>query len=406
MSEVKNATTVTREELYAQVWTTPVDRLAESYGISGRGLSKICARLNIPVPPRGYWARLAAGQKVTKYKLLPLKDGIPDAVRIAPTPPAPDPQLLSPDATAALKEQKEASAPIAIAKTLNHPHPVVQRWLDENRKEIGARQYGSIDWRPDPIDGTPLRKRRLLILSALFKELERRGHAIKRDNDYQKRVYAEINSQRVDFELEERIRQVRRRLTPLERNQSIDPSREWQQDKVSTGALRFRLTEKYALKGLKIEWLEDVQLPLENHLADILASMAAAATILAKRDQERRETEQRRYEAEQKRYEQERIAQRENNRWKHVTDMAVRSNQCAQIRLFLEEFEQRALTQADGGTVSSEVAEWLTWAKKRTVDLNPLSYGIDELVRQNLTADPYSRPLQWSDDNAAKSFRF
>lgn len=38
-------TTMTREELYASVWTTPMSRLAEDYGISGNGLAKICDQL-------------------------------------------------------------------------------------------------------------------------------------------------------------------------------------------------------------------------------------------------------------------------------------------------------------------------------------------------------------------------
>jgi hypothetical protein len=42
--------TVTREELYGQVWSTPIHCLAGQHGISGNGLAKICDRLNIPYP--------------------------------------------------------------------------------------------------------------------------------------------------------------------------------------------------------------------------------------------------------------------------------------------------------------------------------------------------------------------
>jgi hypothetical protein len=47
-----------RTTLYEQVWAQPVQQVAKSYGISGRGLGKICRRLLVPVPPRGYWARV------------------------------------------------------------------------------------------------------------------------------------------------------------------------------------------------------------------------------------------------------------------------------------------------------------------------------------------------------------
>jgi hypothetical protein len=61
---------LSREVLYTLVWTRPISRLARDFGISDRGLSKICDRLEVPVPPRGYWARKEAGQAVVQYRLL------------------------------------------------------------------------------------------------------------------------------------------------------------------------------------------------------------------------------------------------------------------------------------------------------------------------------------------------
>src|SRR5690625_227341 len=65
---------VSREELYEQVWSTPTAQLAKEFGVSDVAIGKACRRLQIPKPPRGYWARLAAGQKVkrTPLKKLPL----------------------------------------------------------------------------------------------------------------------------------------------------------------------------------------------------------------------------------------------------------------------------------------------------------------------------------------------
>jgi hypothetical protein len=55
---------ITREGLYVRVWSEPMTRIAEKFGISDVGLAKACRRANIPVPERGYWARVAAGQNV------------------------------------------------------------------------------------------------------------------------------------------------------------------------------------------------------------------------------------------------------------------------------------------------------------------------------------------------------
>lgn len=43
--------------------------LAIEFGISDRGLAKVCGRHRIPVPPRGYWAKVALESCVTaKYE--------------------------------------------------------------------------------------------------------------------------------------------------------------------------------------------------------------------------------------------------------------------------------------------------------------------------------------------------
>lgn len=54
---------VHRDTLYSEVWTTPMVSLAPKYGVSAVFLSRVCARLNIPCPPRGYWARKQSGQR-------------------------------------------------------------------------------------------------------------------------------------------------------------------------------------------------------------------------------------------------------------------------------------------------------------------------------------------------------
>ena len=49
-----------RRELYERVWQTPLSKLGPELGFSDVGLSKLCKRHDIPVPPVGYWAKLAA----------------------------------------------------------------------------------------------------------------------------------------------------------------------------------------------------------------------------------------------------------------------------------------------------------------------------------------------------------
>ena len=50
MAEQK--TFFTRRELYDLVWKKPAETLAAEFGMSGRGLGKLCERHGVPVPPR------------------------------------------------------------------------------------------------------------------------------------------------------------------------------------------------------------------------------------------------------------------------------------------------------------------------------------------------------------------
>jgi hypothetical protein len=52
-----------REKLYEEVWKEPVLVVANRYGVSNVALAKACRKLAVPLPPRGYWARIRAGQK-------------------------------------------------------------------------------------------------------------------------------------------------------------------------------------------------------------------------------------------------------------------------------------------------------------------------------------------------------
>ena len=69
-----------RQKLWEEVWATPMWKLCKKYALSGRGLAKICARLGVPVPPRGYWRQKQSGQPVAPTPLPPLGQGQRDFV--------------------------------------------------------------------------------------------------------------------------------------------------------------------------------------------------------------------------------------------------------------------------------------------------------------------------------------
>lgn len=63
-----------RKKLYREVWERPVLEVAKDYGVSGVYLGRVCRTLQVPVPPRGYWARVRNGQTIKRPKLPTLRD--------------------------------------------------------------------------------------------------------------------------------------------------------------------------------------------------------------------------------------------------------------------------------------------------------------------------------------------
>lgn len=66
-----------REELYKLVWTAPISEVARRLGVSDVGLAKLCRRAAIPLPGRGYWARVESGQHISAEPLPPAPAGPP-----------------------------------------------------------------------------------------------------------------------------------------------------------------------------------------------------------------------------------------------------------------------------------------------------------------------------------------
>ena len=65
----KKLPSVSREKLYEEVWSEPMTKVATKYKVSGSYLARICTRLNVPRPSRGYWAMLAVGRKMARVPL-------------------------------------------------------------------------------------------------------------------------------------------------------------------------------------------------------------------------------------------------------------------------------------------------------------------------------------------------
>ncbi len=82
-----------RDELYADVWSTPVSKLAVQHGVTSYVIVKAAKKLGVPLPPNGYWTLVAQGKPTSKPPLP--KDGYPQRYRDTWKVPYADDALLT-----------------------------------------------------------------------------------------------------------------------------------------------------------------------------------------------------------------------------------------------------------------------------------------------------------------------
>ena len=115
---------VSREVLYEEVWGDPATIVAPRYGLSDVGLLKTCKKLHIPVPGRGYWARIAAGRPARKPALPAIAAG--SRVPLGPTPLSPDEVALRARVQEAVQQTRESQALMGVPSELVEPHTLVR----------------------------------------------------------------------------------------------------------------------------------------------------------------------------------------------------------------------------------------------------------------------------------------
>jgi hypothetical protein len=361
--------TFTREELYDLVWSEPMTKAGARLGISGNGLKKACRRANIPVPPQGYWNKLQAGHKVSKIPLPPAGAGTPATVRIdppiarpAPPPPSPVPESVQ----QAIDAERRSGKPVTVPTTLSNPHRIIDAWIQESRREMRAARHDPwmSNWRK-PIDGTPLEKRRLRILSALFKALEARGYKLITGESYRRQVQIALGHEKLEVHLDESIRQVRRRLTDEEKAK-LGYVQHWRQEKVPTGELVLKIkAERYIADR---EWRESEDASLEGELNEVLAQIAGMfESIRLHRECEAAEQERRRKEAEE-RHRAEMERKREAIRFRRLINHCDNWRTAADIRAFAAAVEASALAAEK----PEEFQVWKSWALANAERIDPL----------------------------------
>jgi hypothetical protein len=372
--------TLSREQLYEVVWSTPLHRLATQYGITGTGLAKNCARLEVPCPPRGYWAKLAFNKPVKRTALPAAQPDTKLQVTIAPSSSS-QPEKLSPAQTEAQQEFANAlatHAKLAVPERLVRPHPIIAQWLTDHdrRKQEAMRDrdpLGRQMTKPRPF--TEMDRRQHRLLDALFKALEPLGFSIK--SDEYRRVHFEFQGERIEYQLREKLKQVRRPLTEDKKRWSFNSDRGWTQELQPTGLLIFTI-KTWLNNGMRREWKDGSDNTIENALPEIVATLSLAGPYLVKQRQERLEAEKRRWEAERRRDAERQLREHDKARWQKLVEFARQRDEAASVRRLLAELKAKPQPESQIGGHPSE--EWFAWADAWLEQYDPVLLGTEKIL--------------------------
>lgn len=391
-------TTISREALYELVWTEPVRTIAQRMGVSDVWLKKCCAKADIPVPDRGYWAKLRANKKVVRQELPPRSPGMATDVTVGTGqrsyqwPPKPEAVLAAPppteprfaesiDAVAARVDQSLGK--VRFVRDLGSAHSLIRHLLDEDA--LRRLKPSDAPYRlrySEPLFDSPFERRRLRILNSLFLALAKTGHQPWL-GEQARNVGVTVGSQRISFTLDH----PRARTQPNGRIQTPHEAYE---------------TLRLEIPATGDSWADDDSGRIEDRLREIVLKLIVAGEVQfranahtayenacqRRAEMERRLAEQR---AEGARLAREKALKAEAERRKTLLRMATDYRAAQDIRAFVE----AAIAAFDPDNAQeSPTADWVSWALGVADQIDPigrLQIAEDGTAAEKPAAEPNSQ---------------
>jgi hypothetical protein len=349
--------TYRRADLYAEVWAEPLLKVAQRHGISDVALGELCRRLNVPVPGRGYWAKVAAGRMVARPRLPEAAKGLGEEVTINRWIPA---HRRSGPAT---KPRPIPALPVPIALSDTHPLVAVAQRRLEGRKpdtdglvRCTARQCLSVEVSPG------LLGRALLLFDTLIKACAARGMAFevtplapedapppRRDWYGQPEQPSPYNQTRVQVDgvwiavaLQER-RDEERDPPPTPPKDLTGYQRDWwnrdhapKVRHIPNGRLYLALTST----SERATWWDHRVTKIESKLGEVIERLPALAAEVKRVREEAEARERARREEQKRRDEAERRAIEERKRGEDIQEQLRRWRLASDLRAYVSECER------------------------------------------------------------------
>lgn len=349
-------TEITRRAMYDLVWSKPMSKVAQEFGISDVALKKHCEKHRVPTPPRGYWAKKEAGKLVKQIRFVETADPMEERIVIHGGNYAalPEPVQKVLDEARAARAVRKTIAPKTVPASgapIEVVHPAIAATARELRKQkvdkdgtvsaVGPGHCGLTV-------GISSTERCVAILDALARSCESQGMQIVSTG---KAMMITASGETVTFRLSEHVR--REKHTPsLEELAAEDRRRKrtgitWDSsygrvypdwDFIRTGDLGIEIENRYA-DGLRRSWKDGRRQRLENVIDEIAAGLRAYA-VAVKLKQDELARRQRNWErCARVRARAQARRTREDERKKILDELVAISSEANKLRTWLDETE-------------------------------------------------------------------
>ncbi|MCK1485080.1 hypothetical protein IVB25_20905 [Bradyrhizobium sp. 193] len=350
-------------------------------------LKNTCTKFDIPVPPRGYWAKLQAGKPTAKAVLPARAPGMSDEIHLGDRyywqrsltdeellGSLPDRPEFSEDITLVRERIEKAIGTFKVGRVLTIKHPAVLKLLaqDEARREKQKTATYAFSWEKPVLD-TPFEQRRLRLLNALFLAVARCGGKAEVRGPEAREVTITVHQTAVFLTLD------RPKVTRRGAAQGFYPTGS------KSDPLRLAITEGYQREEERAAWQDSEDGPLERLMAEIAVEIVTAAELKyregcvrqfewrAKRKAEREE-ELRQRQLELERQERERQQRLEQARIDRLLDEAATLRRATEIRAYVHAVKQ-ATTGGEICATTEEVERWAQWALAEADRIDPVRNG-------------------------------
>ncbi|GHC08855.1 hypothetical protein GCM10010080_24880 [Thermomonas carbonis] len=370
------------------MWSKPIKDLAPDFGISDVALAKFCRKHSVPLPGRGYWAKLKAGKPVMAFTLPPRGLGQHETISIGhdewrrrdeqearlreeEIPPPPE----FPETLVELRQRvAKLVGKVTYLKGLDRTHRVVAALLEADKARIekrSASSYPSIF--DEPFFSSPYERRRLKLLNSIFLALAKLDVSAfaqgKNPSDFEIRVGDSSLTLRLD---DPKIKKERESWRPSSdiRRPASDPlqmSISWHLEKVD---------------GLRLLWSDSKEAAIEGFLREIVVELVVAGDMQIRMAELRHHAWRvqrkadlieaaRKREEEARQKEIARLQRLEKARIDQLFEDAICLRLSNDLRAYVEAV-QVANTSSETPVSEQEMSQWIVWALAQADRIDPV----------------------------------